>query len=324
MKYAELLRELHSLKGSTLISFHSLGDVEAIASAVALSHLLKNVKVVVKSPDKPNSTARHLLQKLEIPTIPALVENEVKKFDNVVLVDVANSQMLGKEGSEFAKFKGKLIAIDHHEHGKLLKNGHVFEFPHRTSCCEVIYDLYRVSGKKISPEIATLLLCGVITDTANFKTANRETFQAVAQLLLASDKKYEELLQLVKTIPDASEVKQIFNALQGTELIETQIGIVGVARASCFEAKIALTLVEIGCVVGVCVDVKNGKIAMVKDNENVTVDAINVGELMKFAGREMNGSGGGHESVGGCSGKKELTEKALEKLVERVEKNLAN
>lgn len=322
MKYAELLRELHSLKGSTLISFHSLGDVEAVASAIALSHLLKNVKVVVKSPDKPNSAARHLLQKLEMSPILALGENEVKAFNNVILVDVANEQMLGQEGTEFAKFKGKLIAIDHHEHGKLLKNAHVFEFPHRTSCCEVIYDLYRVSGKKISSEIATLLLCGIITDTANFKTANRETFQAVAQLLLASGRKYEELLQLVKTIPDASEVKQVFAALQSTELIETPAGIIGIARASCFEAKIALIFVEIGCVVGVCVDVKNGKIAMVKDNQNPAINKINVGELMKFAGSEMKGSGGGHESVGGCAGKKELTEKALVKLIERVKKEL--
>ncbi|MBI4406850.1 hypothetical protein HY571_02965, partial [Candidatus Micrarchaeota archaeon] len=62
MKYAELLRELYSLKGETLISFHSLGDEEAVASATALAQLLGSG--VVKSPDRINASARNLLERL--------------------------------------------------------------------------------------------------------------------------------------------------------------------------------------------------------------------------------------------------------------------
>ncbi|MDP3741706.1 MAG: DHH family phosphoesterase, partial [Candidatus Micrarchaeota archaeon] len=200
MQYSELLRELHSLKGKTLITFHSLGDVEAVASAIALSKLLQNC--TVKSPDHTNSASRHLLEKLAVEKIPILKPGETTAYNNVVLVDVANKEMLADFGNELAKFGGKVIAIDHHEHGNMLKNAKIFEFPNRTSCCEVIYDLYRVSGRKIPWKIATLLLAGIISDTARFKTANKETFHAVPQLLIASGKKYEDVLQMVKTSRD--------------------------------------------------------------------------------------------------------------------------
>ncbi|MFH1247454.1 MAG: DHH family phosphoesterase, partial [Candidatus Micrarchaeota archaeon] len=219
MQYTELLRELHSLKGATLVTFHSLGDVEAVASAIAVSKLLHNT--VVKSPDHTNSASRHLLQALHIEKIPVLKPSEVSQFKNVVLVDVANKEMLSDFGEELTNFKGKVIAIDHHEHGKLLKNAKVFEFPNRTSCCEIIYDLYRISKRKVDHVIATLLLAGLISDTARFKTANQQTFQVIPQLLIASGRKYEDVLQMIKPVQNSSEVKAVLNAMQNVDLIET-------------------------------------------------------------------------------------------------------
>ncbi len=320
MKYAKLLNELHALEGATLVSFHSRGDVEAVASAIALSKLLKNA--VVKSPDKTNAAARHLLIALNTTAIPMLKQWELKQYENVVLVDVANKDMLAEFGTQLSKFKGKVIAIDHHEHGKLLKNAAVFEFPHRTSCCEIIYDLYRISGKKMDPLTATLLLAGIIADTARFKTANKETFHAVSQLLMASGKKYEEVLQLLKTLVDLSEVKSVLNALRTVELIETRAGFIGVVVANAFESKIAAVLVDAGCSVGICVNGKSGKIAMLKDSEDPRVKNIDVGKLMKETGIRMKGSGGGHEGIGGATGKPALTEKALAKLLGKLKKQL--
>ncbi len=318
MKYSELLRELHSLKGATLITFHSLGDVEAVSSAIALSKFLKNVNAVVKSPDKTNSASRHLLQNLALPPLAILKSSELKAFDNMVLVDVANKEMLGSFGDEIKQFKGKIIAIDHHEHGGLLKNCHVFEFPQRTSCCEIVHDLYRISGRKIDSKTATLLLAGIIADTARFKTANRETFHAASQLLIASERKYEEVLSLSITNPDNSEVKAVQASLTNAKLVETKSGLIGVTQSNAFESKCALTLVEIGCVAGICYNKKLGKIAMVKNGEDLRSKQINVGKLMKTTGKEMHGSGGGHESVGGALGKSEMVEKSVEKLVYRI------
>lgn len=318
MKYAELLRELHSLKGATLVTFHSLGDVEAVASGIALSKLLHNC--TVKSPDRTNSASRHLLEKLNMEKIPLLKSGELKNFNNVVLVDVANKEMLAGFGSELAQFKGKVIAIDHHEHGNLLKNAKIFEFAHRTSCCEIIYDLYRVSGRKIEPIVATLLLAGIISDTARFKTANRETFHAVTQLLIASGGKYEEVLTMVKSAVDNAEVKSVLKAVQNAGLIETPAGMIGIARSNAFEAKCCAVLVDMGCVAAICANAKAGKIAMLKDSENPNAAVINVGELMKAAGRNLQGSGGGHEGIGGASGKPTLVEKAVWKIVEKTRK----
>ena len=318
MQYSELLRELHSLKGKTLITFHSLGDVEAVASAIALSKLLNNC--VVKSPDHTNSASRHLLEKVGIEKIPILKPGETANYNNVVLVDVANKEMLADFGNELSSFRGKVIAIDHHEHGNMLKNAKIFEFPNRTSCCEVIYDLYRVSGRKINAKNATLLLAGVIADTARFKSANKETFHAVPQLLIASGRKYEEILQMVKTNPDSSQVKSVLKALQTAELIETGKGVIGFCKSNGFESRCAAELIHVGCGVAVCANVKVGKIAMVKNTENESAVSVNVGKLMKETGRDLQGSGGGHPAIGGASGKPQLVEKALQKLVEKTKK----
>lgn len=320
MQYSELLRELHSLKGKTLVTFHSLGDVEAVASAIALSKLLHNA--AVKSPDHTNSASRHLLEALRIEKIPILKPGETATFNNVVLVDVANKEMLADFGDELVKFSGKLIAIDHHEHGNMLKNAKIFEFPSRTSCCEVVYDLYRVSGRKMPWKIATLLLGGIIADTARFKTANKQTFQSVSQLLIASGRKYEEVLQMVKTSPDSSEVKNVLKALQTAELVETGKGVIGICRSNAFEARSAAELIHVGCSVAVCANVKVGKIAMVKNSESQNAVRVNVGKLMKETGKDLQGSGGGHIVIGGTSGKPELVEKALAKLVEKTKKLL--
>ncbi len=313
MKYTELLSELKELEGSTLISFHSLGDVEAVASALSLAKLLKQSEV--KSPDKTNSASRHLLQGLGLPAIPIVKQKELNNYNNLVLVDVANKDMLGKFGEEVARFKGKIIAIDHHEHGKMLANARMFEFVHRTSCCEVIYDLYRVSRKKMDSITATLLLTGVIADTARFKTANRQTFSAVSQLLIASGKEYGEVLSLARAMPDNSEIKNVFQALLKLKLIETEGGLIGVVENNAFESKTCLALVETGCVVGICLNPKNGKIAMAKDTENPHSVKVDVGKILKQFGPSVKGSGGGHESIGGLTGKPELVKKAVQKMV---------
>ena len=320
MQYSELLHELHSLNGKTLITFHSIGDVEAVASALSLAKLLKNAQV--KSPDKTNSASRHLLQNLALPVIPIVKPNELNNFDNLVLVDVANKNMLGKFGEEVAKFKGKIIAIDHHEHDKMLANASVFEFIHRTSCCEVIYDLYRVSRKKMDSTTATLLLTGVIADTARFKTANRQTFSAVSQLLIASGKQYGDVLSLARAMPDNSEVKNVFQALRKVKLIETPVGLIGVVENNAFESKTCLALVETGCVVAICFNPTNGKVAMVKDTENSHSAKVDVGKMLKRFGASVKGSGGGHESVGGLTGKPELVKKIIQKLVIEIKNSL--
>ncbi len=321
MKYGELLRELHSLKGNTLISFHSLGDVEAVASSVALAELIGSG--VVKSPDRINASGRNLLKKLNVGKPAVLKAGELSLYENLVLVDVANKDMLGEFGAEVKKFKGKIIAIDHHEHGNMLKNARVYEFPHRTSCCEVVHDLYRVSGKKETPVIATLLLAGVISDSARFRTANRETFRAVSELLVASGRKYEDVLQLASVSPDKAQVKKVVEGIAKAELVDAGQCLIGVVFTNGFESRTALGLVDAGCAVGIAANTGTGKIAMVKDSENPATAKINVGALLKQTGSYMEGSGGGHESVGGATGDAEKTKKAVEKLVEKLKALLA-
>ncbi|NYZ75042.1 hypothetical protein H0O03_02140, partial [Candidatus Micrarchaeota archaeon] len=113
----KLLADLLRLKGRTLISFHSLADVDAVASAYGLATLLP--KAVIRAPDKPNSPSRRLLEALGA-EVSVLGEGELSGFDNCVLVDVSSAELLAGFGKAFRNFakRKKLVCIDHHLHSK--------------------------------------------------------------------------------------------------------------------------------------------------------------------------------------------------------------
>jgi len=61
-------RILSSLKGGRIvITFHSLGDLDAVGSAIALQRFLGK-RAIIAPPDRPNSPARKLLEFTETPT----------------------------------------------------------------------------------------------------------------------------------------------------------------------------------------------------------------------------------------------------------------
>ena len=58
------MQVLSRLTGKTLVSFHSRGDVEAVASSLALSKFLR--RATVKSPDRLSGHARSVLKNLRV------------------------------------------------------------------------------------------------------------------------------------------------------------------------------------------------------------------------------------------------------------------
>ena len=314
----KLLADLKKLRGRTLVSFHSLADVDAAASAFALKTLLPNA--VIKAPDKPNSHARRLLEEVG-QEAPVLEKGELKDFDNCVLVDVSSAELLGGLGGEFEEFAAhkKLLCIDHHLHTKKIRGAVHHSFPHRSSCSEIIFELLALARKKISGETALALAAGIAADTALFSTANSQTFTAFAALLKRLEEKkigYGRVVELASPAPDLSYKLAVAKAMTRSKFYAIGKGrekiVVGVTQTHSFELYCALALLEAADYAFAFND-REGRLSGAR-SKHLSAGA-SIGKIMEAAGATMHGNGGGHEAVGGASGKPELTVKAVQECV---------
>ncbi len=90
---------------------------------------------------------------------------ELCEGDVVVAVDTASPQMLGALAEKFESITE--LRIDHHEISTPFAKSN-YCVPNASSCCEVISDLSSILGVS-TPDMATALLCGIMTDSGSFK-----------------------------------------------------------------------------------------------------------------------------------------------------------
>ncbi len=313
---SQLLSALAGLRGRTLFTFHSLGDADAVNSSIVLRDLVEGLSKSVceaRALDEIGGHAKKILKQLGIELRPV---ESLSGYSNIVLTDVSTTVLLGKRGREFQSFHGKKIVVDHHKYNTaLLKADLSYIDGERSSSCEIVYQLMRLTGKKPAPLQATLLLAGILADTALFKSANPVTFEATNHLLKHSGKTYQEILRLVFPGPDLSERMASLKAAQRATVQKINGLLVGVSESSAFELQCASALVELGCDYAFVANRREGRISGVKKE---SLKGMGVGLVMERAGRAMAGAGGGHENVGGANGKKELVDAGLAECMQAV------
>lgn len=317
-EYSKLLEALKSLSGETLISFHSRGDVEAVASALTLQGILRSS--TVKSPDRVSGHARGVLRDLRVKELAILKKGELAHFDNIVLVDVSSPAMLGIFESEFNSFKGKKIVIDHHVTTIKFKRAEVFEFPNRTSCCEVVYDVAKIGNFPVDEKTALLLLCGVVVDSGGFQSANENTFRATASLLRLSKVSYSKVKQIVRKRVSLNEVKTIQDNVTNTRLVEHNGEVVAFCSCKSFESATAEVLIKSGASVAVCFNEKNGSFTVTKSNSSKVFESLNSAKLLAKTTAKFKGNSGGHELIAGGN----VTISKVEAAVLFLERELRN
>ncbi|MFA6048998.1 MAG: DHH family phosphoesterase [Candidatus Micrarchaeia archaeon] len=306
-KISELDSCLRKLSGPTLITFQSVGDVDAVASSLALAELVP--QSVVRATGELNAQSRRLLAHfgLAVPPIESL-----GGFRNIIVADAGNSGVLGDWGGAIEKFRGKIVVIDHHYHSKPLSAFFTFEDVGKSSTCEIVFELSKLPGRagELGKREALLLAAGVISDSAFFKSANDSTFSALSELLEiigSGSKDYEKVVKLIRMQPDVSERLSRLEALRGAQVTRRGNCLVARAHSNAFELSCASMLVEAGCDYAFVGNTKHGRIFSCRS------DAVpgNVGKIMEKAGIAMGGSGGGHEKVGGANGLPQNVDKAL-------------
>lgn len=156
---------------------HPDGDTMGSLLALGLGLLSMDKSVVMISPDGIPPRYRFL------PGSELVLDRWEGTADLAIAVDCGTLRQLGKFGSLFQRAKNT-IQIDHHDFadvfGKLLVAD-----PAAAAVGEIVYDILKALGVKITPMIATCLLTSIIVDTGAFRFANirSRTFRICADLL---------------------------------------------------------------------------------------------------------------------------------------------
>ncbi|MCX6770106.1 MAG: DHH family phosphoesterase [Candidatus Micrarchaeota archaeon] len=300
-----------------LITFHSQGDSDAAGAAIALSRFL-GAKAIIAPPDKPSSSARKLF---EISGAKTTLFSEIarKKDDFIVVLDSSSPSML----THLAGIEPDLL-IDHHARaGNELPAKRRISDPSASSTCEMLFFLLKPKDK-IS---CIALLCGIISDSADFKNASSQTFTAVSKLIPLSGLSYSQILALSHAPETLGERIESLRSCQSVFAERIGEHIVAVAIAKSHEAHFADMLLSLGADIAFvgcsCEDshrASHDGAPLSADKEGGRISSrmresmrgrVRLPEIMAEAARAMDGSSGGHECAAGATGAREGVKEAL-------------
>jgi bifunctional oligoribonuclease and PAP phosphatase NrnA len=178
-----LLREIDDrlrLARHILVVTHVGPDGDAIGSLLGLGGLLwAQGKVATVACEDPVPEALHFL-----PGSERVVQQVGAPPDLVVSVDCSDRERMGEA---FATLEDvPLINIDHHVTNTLFGDVN-WVGPSYASTTQMLLELAEGLGWPLEPPVADCLLCGLVTDTRSFRTANvdAETVGAAQRLLAA-------------------------------------------------------------------------------------------------------------------------------------------
>ena len=162
---------------SILLLAHESPDGDAIGSLMGMYHMLisLNKKVDVVVPEMPETF-------LFLNSIEKVITKSDNEYDLAIVLDCANKERIGQTNNEFDRCK-KSIIIDHHLSNQEFGDINYVEGD-TSSCCQVLYYLFKEWGINITKEIGESLAVGMLTDTSGFRNNNtdKKTFLMASEL----------------------------------------------------------------------------------------------------------------------------------------------
>ncbi len=130
-----------------------------------------------------------------------------KRYDLIIAVDTADLALFGSLYTDHVDLFSTtpILNIDHHISNTRYGQSHLID-PVSASATEVLYHWFMhvpAFAKAITPDIATLLLTGLITDTRSFQNPNTtpRSLEVAAELLERGARQQEIIQHIYKTKP---------------------------------------------------------------------------------------------------------------------------
>jgi nanoRNase/pAp phosphatase (c-di-AMP/oligoRNAs hydrolase) len=267
---------------------HRNADPDALGSAFALKEAIGGTIGVVDGCDRVASQIANQL-KIEYVLEPK------GEYDLVVVVDTSTPGQLN--GFPL----GAYAVIDHHATSSLNENAVFFLHRNRSSTAEIVLEVLKKMGAPIMRRTAFALLAGIVTDTGNFRHASSDSFKAVAELMDHSGIRYNEVIDLLSSVPQDVSMRIAFlKAAQRCVIERVDDWIIVSSHLNSFGGAAASSLVSIGADVAF-VGAKRDDVVKVsaRARREIQSAGINLAKLMEDISAKFNGTGGGHEGAAG-------------------------
>ena len=177
MTLDEILKEIKEAEKIVILT-HESPDGDAVGSSLGMKFMIEELG---KTADVIIPEYSRMFQFLpganEIKP-----ETEIEKYDLAISVDCATFKRMAKNEC-FEKAK-KTIVIDHHGSNNMYGDLNYVN-PVSPACCEILVGMAEYFEIKITKEIGTCLMTGIITDTGGFRYmgVTPDTFEYTAELL---------------------------------------------------------------------------------------------------------------------------------------------
>lgn len=284
---------------SIAIGTHRKADIDALASAYAISSLFKNAVICMS--DEPNTASKELAVKLGI-KYTALDKLNPKKFHGMVVVDTSAYELL----KEAKKWDVLAIIDHHHADGRDMKAQYELIDEHAPSTCELVTDLlfgrYWNAADKIDKKIAFALACGIISDTARFKNSSAKTFDLLAKLMMISGAEYGELLVYAEPEFEADEKIAILKCYQRLNFMISGNFVIVTSEVGSNESLAAASLSDVADIVFVASWREKDQETRISARSRKHVK-VELNKVMGDVGKSFGASGGGHIHAAGATAK---------------------
>ncbi len=285
-----------------LITFHSMGDTDAVASAIALSTYFTQSKVVM--PDSISANSARTLRKAGVSVADIGTEFD-DDADMVVLLDVNNFEDCGPFRFRLEEFNGTIIIMDHHAPKPVDKKDlYVYNNEYYNSASSIVYSVLESFGIHVSGETAKILLYGIISDSAELRNATAETFVQIGRLLKIVNEDYSEILQEMMHIADPNARAKTIEDIRGskTEMLGNLLFLYGEAHS---HANIAADFaIKLGADLSLFYS-RNGSELSFSARLRPPLDrryGLHLGMVMKNVAPMVGCTGGGHPCAAGAYG----------------------
>lgn len=171
------IKNLINTSNSILLLTHESPDGDAIGSVLSLYHYLTSIN---KAVDMVILDIPRVFDFL--PSIDKIVDNVNNDYDLGIVVDCATKDRIGQKEDLFSRCKNTIV-IDHH-----ISNNNYGDINYVkgdvSSCCQVIYYLFKEFDVVMNKTIGQAIMAGVLTDTNGFgnNDVDSQTFNLACEL----------------------------------------------------------------------------------------------------------------------------------------------
>jgi nanoRNase/pAp phosphatase (c-di-AMP/oligoRNAs hydrolase) len=229
------------------------------------------------------------------------METPPKKWDGTVIaLDSPNPEHCGPLPDT-----NNIVVIDHHDKiGDWPLGTEIIHLPQKTSTAEIVFEIISELGLKLTNEYATILMCGIYTDTGQFRHANGETFNIASELCNAGADP-QDVINILDSERPLIQKTTFLKAAQRMKWMQEGKWIIANSIANSFESGSARLMIVLGADISlVASENKKGEMRLsTRASNRIVAKGFNLTTILEEITEINGGSSGGHPGAAGYNGK---------------------